>query len=513
MTRAPKRQIYIRELLDTLNRYDASEPIDKLLEKPEFLSLLSEAFNGLRPESKAAAAKCFLDPSSRKPPTGKRCAALAVIQEIGGIALPIEVSRLFDDCKNNPADFWTALTPRNVSIIRSTESISHIASSMYLRIQSLQISQKWDTVVWRYHVLFIYDLVLLIGNGQQRITKKLLRGLLQVLIGSGTICDDRETIETQLLHWCAAGRRYWKLCNALDDGALFLLPQQVSNDVWENEDLLPPGQPFDKAINTLSTKGIRKTSSAIGADILGTKLRHHILEPFRWNLPALRTASSGKSKTSCSRIKKNGSARPLKSACSTKPQPFSDQSRLNILSQAAIYSATSDKPIYSQVTPNFNPTDTFNNHSNTNIRPPPPPPVNTPQHHTVLSRAGMNWDRIPADPFVNNDPFMNTITFNNYSNDTVSATPPSGTDTFQNDTLNNSMDWDRIPSDPFVNNDPFMNNITFNNYSNDTVPTPPPQGTDTFQHSNINNSVECDRIPADPFVDNDPFTDLFDFSL
>lgn len=249
MTTAPKRQISIRELLDTLNKYDASEPIDKLLEKPEvinmaarthqmltgseFLTLLSDAYNALLPESKAAAAKCFLDPSSRKPPNGKRCAALAVIQEIDGIALPVEVSRVFDDCKNNPADFWTALPPRTVSIIGSTESISHIASSMYLRIQSLQISQKWDTVVWRYHVLFIYDLVLLIGNGQQRITKKLLRGLLQVLIGSGTVCDDWETIETQLLHWCAAGRRYWKLCNALDDGALFLLPQQVSNDVYD----------------------------------------------------------------------------------------------------------------------------------------------------------------------------------------------------------------------------------------------------------------------------------------
>jgi hypothetical protein len=97
--------------------------------------------------------------------------------------------------------------------------------------------------VWRYYCLFFYDLALVVGNGQERITSKVLAGLLYTLKECDAITDDAETIEANLTSWCAAGQRYWRICKALDDGALFLLPF-LSDNVYVTASSLS-GHPAD----------------------------------------------------------------------------------------------------------------------------------------------------------------------------------------------------------------------------------------------------------------------------
>lgn len=156
---------------------------------------------------------------------------MAILCAINSVSLPEEVHELFSNCIHNPRSFWATLEFQAPLISESVVSVSIVASNIYLRIRRLRLRRKWDTIVWRYYALFFYDLALLIGDGQTRITKKLLGGLLHVLKTSQSITDDAEAIEANLLAWCAAGHRYWKLCDALDNGALFLLPQ-LSDDMY-----------------------------------------------------------------------------------------------------------------------------------------------------------------------------------------------------------------------------------------------------------------------------------------
>mgnify|MGYP001570223533 FL=1 len=72
--------------------------------------------------------------------------------------------------------------------------------------------------------MFFYDLILLIGDGKINLTAGLHRKLLEVLHNSPLITDSIDTIKVNLNTWTAAGFRYSKFCDSLDDGALFLLP-------------------------------------------------------------------------------------------------------------------------------------------------------------------------------------------------------------------------------------------------------------------------------------------------
>ena len=194
----------------------------------KFLSLLGHIFNGLSPESKSAARK-WLQPleASKRSSEDKPSPALATILQVESITLPPKVQHLFDDCKQKPSSFWNTLATN--ATFEPADPITTVASNVYIGIQSLWLRREWDTIVWRYYVLFFYDLALLIGNGQTRVTKKLLQGLVRILRASQFITDDAEVIETNLLDWCAFGHKYWKICNTLDNGALFLLPQLIGD--------------------------------------------------------------------------------------------------------------------------------------------------------------------------------------------------------------------------------------------------------------------------------------------
>lgn len=196
----------------------------------QFQSLLCNIFHALSPQTKAAARK-WIEPSDTSSGTtrGKSSVALAIIRKTTSTELPPEIESWFEDCKADVSLFWKACIIPTLSIGDSTVSIRAAVSSLYLGLQSLQLRRRQDHIVWRYYTLFLYDLALFIGNGQQKITEKLLGGLLHILNTSESIPDTIDHIKDNVLRWCGIGHRYWKLCGALDDGALFLLPPSTDS--------------------------------------------------------------------------------------------------------------------------------------------------------------------------------------------------------------------------------------------------------------------------------------------
>lgn len=89
-----------------------------------------------------------------------------------------------------------------------------------------------DTITWRFHVVFLFQLaVLLRGGGQGNLTDTLHQHLLDaVLAQSEDITEEVTTTEENLRAYTAAGSRYDKICHELGVGALFLLPN-ISDDV------------------------------------------------------------------------------------------------------------------------------------------------------------------------------------------------------------------------------------------------------------------------------------------
>merc|ERR1712093_951428 len=202
MQTAPGQHISIRQLLCQLEQFDQDESIEAAIQKPEFQSLLCNIFHALSPQTKAAARK-WIEPSDTSSGTtrGKSSVALAIIRKTTSTELPPEIESWFEDCKADVSLFWKACIIPTLSIGDSTVSIRAAVSSLYLGLQSLQ----------------------------QKITEKLLGGLLHILNTSESIPDTIDHIKDNVLRWCGIGHRYWKLCGALDDGALFLLPPSTDS--------------------------------------------------------------------------------------------------------------------------------------------------------------------------------------------------------------------------------------------------------------------------------------------
>jgi hypothetical protein len=241
MNTTSKQQISVKELSRRLDKYDDdNETIEALLKKADvsnvthrwlkiadslkFQSFLSDVFNGFSPESKRAARELIKSSDRTNGPTKRDRPWLAVVREINSCGLPVEVNEFFNECMKDARAFWYSFDSVAPFISRSSSPLTIAASNAYLGISKLQRQRKRDTIVWRYYCLFFYDLAIVVGNGQERITSKVLEELLYTLKESDAIADDAETIKANLTSWCAAGQRYSRICKALDSGALFLLP-------------------------------------------------------------------------------------------------------------------------------------------------------------------------------------------------------------------------------------------------------------------------------------------------
>lgn len=173
-------------------------------------------------KSKATAQKIFRH--STKPKTNT---ALKAILKVGSIALPPAVTPKYNECKQSPSKFWIS-TGVQLDLERN-RPIENLVSQVYLGITSLETQSQWDTILWRYFVLFFHDLVTWLGISG--LTAKFQDHLVAtVLAAPGPVFDDdANTIQENLKRWTACGSRYTWLSASLDNGALFLLPQCVTD--------------------------------------------------------------------------------------------------------------------------------------------------------------------------------------------------------------------------------------------------------------------------------------------
>jgi hypothetical protein len=155
--------------------------------------------------------------------------SLAAVLDVGEISISEDICDLFKKCKEDPHQFWESLKFPPMEAWNAKASFEIVALQTYLTGRVLTKRRQWDTILWRFFAKFWYNLEMLLGDGQINRTSNLESRLLKAISSSPLVGDDDVTIKNHLHIWTAAGLRYHKICEQLDDGALFLLPHLSDN--------------------------------------------------------------------------------------------------------------------------------------------------------------------------------------------------------------------------------------------------------------------------------------------
>ncbi|KAF7939144.1 uncharacterized protein EAE97_007225 [Botrytis byssoidea] len=281
----------VGSFLQQLKNYDANQSIESLLHDEEFASLLRSIFISLPSEFQSTAREMLTKTNQREKKKTKSPALSAVI-EIQNIALPPTIQDHYWLWKENPSRFW-----HPVGISHANQSVEFIAVEAYLAVRRLRQRQVHDTILWRLHASFFYQLALLLGQGKRLALADLHNNRYQRLVKALAQCEkitDEETvIKANLQLWAATGSRYNKICMALDKGALFLLPH-ISDAVWENTKYLK-GAEFGDAMSHLRSQGIMELSVQLEADVVANRILNAALDPFKWDVVDSRTFAANQS--------------------------------------------------------------------------------------------------------------------------------------------------------------------------------------------------------------------------
>lgn len=153
--------------------------------------------------------------------------ALKAVLKVNSIDLPIEIIGKYAECQKCPSDFWSWAGIRLDLRADGTKPIGNFLCEAYLGITHLQTQRKWDTIVWRFFVLFFHDLIDHLSR--TNISSGFQDKLVLILSSSPSISDTNTYIQDNLKRWATAGLRYARLSKSLGNGALFLLPQTVTD--------------------------------------------------------------------------------------------------------------------------------------------------------------------------------------------------------------------------------------------------------------------------------------------
>ena len=102
-------------------------------------------------------------------------------------------------------------------------------AGIYLGALGISAKREWNTILWRFLSLFFHDLKILLGGSF--LTTHMVSSMLQILAESGHV-EDNSVIRENLDKWTSAGLRYDTLSKSLDDGAMFLLPQTITDKTY-----------------------------------------------------------------------------------------------------------------------------------------------------------------------------------------------------------------------------------------------------------------------------------------
>lgn len=130
-------------------------------------------------------------------------------------------------CQQDPSKFWVWAGIQLDLEGHCAQRIGIFLSEAYLGITRLETQRQWDTINWRFFVIFFHDLVT--SFGKKYLTPAVENELVAALTSATSVTDTAEKIRGKLKHWVKCGSKYAKLSESLGDGAPFLLPQTVTD--------------------------------------------------------------------------------------------------------------------------------------------------------------------------------------------------------------------------------------------------------------------------------------------
>ncbi|KAH7418725.1 hypothetical protein BKA64DRAFT_207246 [Cadophora sp. MPI-SDFR-AT-0126] len=262
--------VTVKSIIEKLQNYDPSARIEDLLLQPDFVRDVVKRY--FTPPKKSRDTRSKQKNASEK--------ALLAVQRVQRISLSTKILGKYKECQQCPSDFWSWAGIQLDLKTKLTKPPKVFFCEAYLGISRLEVQREWDTVNWRFFVLFFNDLVDCLGR--KYISSTFEDQLVQTLTSS-SIPDSPTDIRKNIKRWVACGVRYARLSKSLGNGAPFLLPQSVTDHTWEST--LPLDGPlYEKAVAHLKTIRFCEISEKLGADILGTQIREAIMKPFRWSL-------------------------------------------------------------------------------------------------------------------------------------------------------------------------------------------------------------------------------------
>jgi hypothetical protein len=182
---------------------------------------IRESLKSLPKTSRITTSKivCNQKPSTKQKSTSDK--ALQAILSVKNIELPTEVQKKYNECRQCPSTFWVWA---GIQLYLGTNSTKPITAlyEVYLGITGLETQRQWDTISWRFFVIFFYDFV--VSFGGTYLTSTFEDNLVLILSSLSSITDTVETIRGNLKRWVACGSRYALLSGSFDNGAPFLLP-------------------------------------------------------------------------------------------------------------------------------------------------------------------------------------------------------------------------------------------------------------------------------------------------
>ncbi|KAJ8062300.1 hypothetical protein OCU04_008846 [Sclerotinia nivalis] len=273
----------VRSIIQKLQAYNEDDTIEDLLDNSEFVQEIAELIK-LLAKAKTNVSEIILnqEPKQKLPTKKDTNRVLKSIRKITHIELTGEVLEKYRECQQYPFKFWSWAGIQVDLTADKTKPIEIFFSQAYMGIRRLETKRQWDTIIWRFFVLFFYDLVKV--SGRKNLTASFENQLACTLASTTTSIQDTNTkIRENLRRWVSAGSRYAQLSNSLGYGAPFLLPLSVADNTWETK--LPlKGPIYTSTVEHLESKSFREKSKELGADALGAEIREAILQPFRWNL-------------------------------------------------------------------------------------------------------------------------------------------------------------------------------------------------------------------------------------
>ena len=192
----------------------------------QFIDRLSEIVNSWPTRSKRTVRAILRGPPKRATLTGCHSRpseeALRAISQIKGIGLPSSLTTIYDEWCKHPASFWDS---RGFSI--KSGNLSHL----YKDMKQLETQRQSSTILWRFFTLFFFDLMRLIGDGRKYLVETLQQKVVDAIDTFGLMQDAAGIIQGDLKRWASAGFRYHNIAMRLGDGALLLLPHEVTDNM------------------------------------------------------------------------------------------------------------------------------------------------------------------------------------------------------------------------------------------------------------------------------------------